>query len=378
MSDFLADLPTPCLLLDESRLQRNLHRMAERAAALRVHLRPHVKTAKAVDVFAQLPSARTHGITVSTLAEAEHFAAAGFTDQLYAVAITPDKLPRAAALLRRGIALRLAVDDPTLVPHLREAAGTERVTFPMCVEVDCGEHRSGRAPDDPALLDLGRALHEGPGTTLAGVFTHGGHSYLCRSPDQIAGVAAAERDAATAAAARLGTAGLPCAMVSVGSTPTMTHADHLEGATEVRSGVAVFGDLYQVALGTCAREDIAVTVLATVIGHQRQHRRILIDAGGLALSKDRSTQALGPEGDLGYGSVCTAAGRPIPGLVVRTAYQEHGVLPVPDSTLFEQLPLGTRLRVEPNHACMTCAAHDGYHVLRHGAVAAYWPRVNGW
>ena len=88
----LDDLPTPCLVLDIGVLRRNIARMA--AAIARhpgVALRPHLKTAKSRDV-ARL-AAPDHGpVTVSTLAEARHFAEGGWSDQIYAVGITPQKL----------------------------------------------------------------------------------------------------------------------------------------------------------------------------------------------------------------------------------------------------------------------------------------------
>jgi D-serine deaminase-like pyridoxal phosphate-dependent protein len=164
-------------------------------------------------------------------------------------------------------------------------------------------------------------------------------------------------------------------VVSAGSSPTARHAETMNGLTEFRAGVYMFGDLFQAEIETHARDSIALTVLTSVIG--RPSGRLLIDAGALALSKDRSTE-LTPN-DFGYGLVLDIRGEPAPGdAVVRKAYQEHGVIETDPDNMIET-PVGTRLRILPNHACLTAAAHDRYHVIDGGDdVVAVWPRMNGW
>ena len=171
-------------------------------------------------------------------------------------------------------------------------------------------------------------------------------------------------------------------MVSGGSTPTALHARNREGVTEVRPGVYVFNDVFQAEIGSCTMADVAVSVLATVTGHHRERGEIVIDAGGLALSKDRSTQD-GPR-DIGYGLVVAAGGASLPELHVARVSQEHGVVTAPGGELpFDALAPGARVRVLPNHACFTAAAYEGYHVVA-GApgaddeIEAEWSRVNGW
>jgi D-serine deaminase-like pyridoxal phosphate-dependent protein len=118
-----------------------------------------------------------------------------------------------------------------------------------------------------------------------------------------------------------------------------------------------------------------LTVLTSVIG--RPSGRLLVDAGALALSKDRSTEA-SPH-DFGFGLVMDLQGEPALGFaIVRKAYQEHGVVEL-DPTSPIAAPVGTRLRILPNHACLTAAAHDRYYVVDGSdEVVAVWPRLNGW
>ena len=239
------------------------------------------------------------------------------------------------------------------------------------IEIDSGEGRGGVDPDSDLLLDLGRRL----GPNLAGVITHAGHSYAGRSVAEMAAFARAERDAVTRAAARLRGAGFPVEIVSAGSSPTARHAEDLAGVTELRAGVYMFGDLFQAEIQTHGMDSIALPVLTSVIG--RRLGRVLVDAGGLALSKDRSTEAA--PCDYGFGLVLDLLGRRTLGqAIVRKAYQEHGVVEL-DPRCPVDLPIGAKLRIAPNHTCMTAAAHDRYYVVEGGReVAATWHRVNGW
>lgn len=363
----LADLPTPCLVLDRSVLRRNIRAMAGALARQGVPLRPHMKTAKSIDVARLALEGQPGGITVSTLAEAEYFAAHGIVDILYAVAITPQKLDQVAKLNIAGARVMVVTDDVDVA-----AAIAAHPTPPMAlIEVDCGEARSGVDPRGEALLEIAGRL----GGQLAGVMTHAGHSYGARGVGAIAQVAEAERAAAVGAAERLRAAGHAAPIVSIGSSPTALHAETLAGATEVRAGVYMFGDLFQAEIETHAMDGIAMTVLTSVIG--RKPGRLIVDAGGLALSKDRSTEAA-PR-DFGFGLALDLRGRRSLGnAIVRRAYQEHGVIEL-DPAHPADLPVGAKLRIAPNHTCMTAAAHDRYYVTDgEDEVAAIWRRVNGW
>jgi D-serine deaminase-like pyridoxal phosphate-dependent protein len=363
----LADLPTPCLVLDRGILERNLRVMANTLSRLGVGLRPHMKTAKSIDVARMAVQGQQGGITVSTLAEAEYFAGHGITDILYAVGITPRKLDQVAKLNETGAKVIVITDDPDTA----SAIATHPVAIEALIEVDSGEERGGVVPNSPILLDLAERL----GSRLAGVMTHAGHSYAGRSVIEMERIAEMERAAITAAATRLREAGFTVRIVSAGSSPTARHARNLAGVTEMRAGVYMFGDLFQAEIETHAMDMIAVTVLTSVIG--RRPGRVLVDAGGLALSKDRSTEAA-PH-DYGFGLALTLDGaRGYGNAIVRRAYQEHGVIEM-DPTRPIDLPVGGLLRIAPNHTCMTAAAHDRYFVVDgDDDVIAVWPRLNGW
>jgi D-serine deaminase-like pyridoxal phosphate-dependent protein len=371
----LSDLPTPSLLLDHARLDRNLARMAERMRALGVDLKPHLKTAKSAEIARRATRGFSGGITVSTLAEAAYFAEAGFCDITYAVGIVPAKLDEAAALIRRGVALTLVTDHPAMARAVGERGSNLGVRFSLLIEIDPGSGRAGVQPESALLIQVAKAIVEG-GSDLVGVLTHAGHSYGAKDAEELRQVAEQERASVVRAAERLRGAGFAIKRVSAGSTPTAAFAAHLEGVTDMRPGIYMFGDLMQAAIGTCAVEDIAVSVLASVIGSYPERNQVLIDAGSLALSADRSANSRWT--DVGFGWVLDEAGRRMEGLFVPSVHQEHGFVTSRSALPFDKLQPGTRLRVLPNHGCITAAAHDRYHVVEGGEVAAEWGRVNGW
>lgn len=372
-----ANIHTPALMLDRERLCANAARMSERARALGVTLRPHVKTAKSIDVARILTEGWPGAIMVSTLAEAEYFNREGCEDIVYGVAISAGKFERAAGIAR-GCRLGLLVDSTEMATALGEFAGRTGARFDTYIEIDADGHRGGIRPDAPELVPIASLLSGAAGLHFRGVLTHAGEAYEARGADALERSAAGERDAVVIAATRLAQAGLACETVSLGSTPTANHASDLSGVTELRAGVYAFYDLVQAELGSCTINDIALSVLTTVIGHQPDRGRVLIDAGWMALSGDRGTASF-PQ-DWFYGAVIDAVtGEHEPDLVVRAANQEHGIIEARKGKLDVcRFPLGSRLRILPNHACATAAAYPFYNVHCGQQIVAKWPRINGW
>lgn len=377
--DTLHDLPTPCLVLDRPRLLRNIARMHDRAAELGVMLRPHLKTPKSIDVARLLLERQARGVTVSTLAEAEYFAGHGLHDQFYAVPLAPDKIPRIAALMRQGTEVICVAHDLEALSLIEAQAREQGIVLPLVIDVDVDQHRSGVAASDPDFLAMARAIDASPHLALRGIMIYAGASYEAPDTDAIAALAERIRVGGLQAQALLRSHGLPCDTVSYGSSPGTYFARSMDGITESRAGVYPFQDLFQAGLGACAIDDIALSVLTTVTGRQASKNRLIIDAGGLALSKDRSTQGTGF--DAGYGLVCDEQGTLIPDLVVKSASQEIALVTTRSGAAIDmsQFPVGRRLRILPNHSCFTAAGHGEYHVVDGGTdVAARWARVNGW
>ena len=366
-------LPTPSLLLDRSKLERNAVRMRERAKALGISLRPHLKTAKSVEAARFVLGNTTGPATVSTLKEAEMFGKAGITDLLYAVSIAPQKLAKVSELRRSGIDLKIILDSLEAAEFVAAHARQHGGDIEVMIEVDVDGHRSGvRWDDHDTLIAIARVLNKD--AKLCGILCHAGDSYHLRGPAALEEAASLERSHIVAAANALKAAGIACPVVSLGSTPTALSSRSYEGVTELRAGVYMFFDVVQVGLGVCGVDDIALSVLATVIGHRHDKNWIITDAGWMALSSD-------PGQGEHYGLVCDAQGRPYPDLVVLGTNQEHGIVGIKpgSSAPLPVLPIGGRLRILPNHACATAAQHDRYHLLdSENHVAGTWPRFRGW
>lgn len=387
----LQDLSTPAALVDTQRMARNMARMQTRMAALGVAFRPHVKTTKCLEIARQQLSAGARGITVSTLKEAEQFFAAGVVDILYAVGMSAPKLKQAAALMAQGCALKIIADSLDAARAIAAYGAQHGMQFEVWIEVDTDGHRSGVPPRSDDLLEIGRLLHgEGassgvsgaglggkPGARLGGVMTHAGASYALHTPEALQAMAEQERSLCVLAAQRLRAAGLPCPHVSVGSTPTALSAHQLDGVTEVRAGVYVFFDLVMANVGVCQPTDIALSVLTTVIGHQNDKGWAIVDAGWMAMSRDRGTQS--QQRDYGYGQVCSLDGQVLAGYVLSGANQEHGIVSGPPAaSAAQRFPIGTQLRILPNHACATAAQFPEYHAVIGQEAGAVWPRFYGW
>jgi D-serine deaminase-like pyridoxal phosphate-dependent protein len=381
-----SELSTPAALIELALMKRNIKRMQSRMHALKVRFRPHVKTTKCMEIVQDQIDEGAQGITVSTLKEADQFFAQGITDIMYAVGMVPHKLAQALKLIEAGCQLKLIVDSVAAAQaiaacKIEASSKTGRDhKIAVYIEVDSDGHRSGVKPDATLLLDIAAALeHENSAARLAGVMTHAGASYELNNPQALQNMAEQERSRCVQAAERLRKAGYACPEVSVGSTPTALSATHLEGVTEVRAGVYVFFDLVMCNVGVCAAQDVALSVLTTVIGHQAEKGWAIVDAGWMAMSRDRGTQKQSV--DYGYGQVCDVAGRVLPGFIMDQANQEHGIVASSsgiDMDIAKRFPVGSQLRVLPNHACATGAQFPEYVAVQGQDVLATWPRFYGW
>lgn len=353
------DMPTPALLLDIDVLEANLRRMSGRCKELGVHLRPHVKTHKCLEIGRAQRRLGARGITVSTLPEARAFADGGFEDITWAFPVIPGRAKEAADLAGR-IDFGVVVDSPEAVDALL-ATGAP---FRIWIKIDCGYGRAGVDPRSSAPLDLARRVSDG-GLKLAGILSHSGNAYRARSREEMAGIAETERRLMAELAARLTDDGIDVGEASVGSTPSMSAYRTLEGVTEVRPGNYALYDYTQVLLGSCGTADCAATVLTSVVSTSPDRGTSVVDAGALAMSLDPGPAHLGRRS---FGEVLDGRGS---GSIMRNARltslsQEHGVVSRP-------FAVGARIRVLPNHSCLTVACFDAFSVVRGEDVLDSWP-----
>jgi D-serine deaminase-like pyridoxal phosphate-dependent protein len=371
----LHDLRTPSLVLDYEKVKRNSAIMKERVASLGAKLRPHVKTHKCIEIADMQTEGRKERIAVSTLEEARVFAAAGFSDVLYAVPLEPGKFAAAIELSRRCERLLVLADDPTILPMLNSMAIHAGVKLDLLLDVDCGYGRTGVIPCAQVAKEFAAQIPQLSNLHFSGLLTHAGHSYHAQSREALLLIARSERDAMVEFAVELQKLGLEVPLISIGSTPTIVTVDHLKGIDEVRPGNYIFRDVFQATLGTCSFEDCALSVLSAIVSRDRTRRQIAFDAGAVALSSDRGPVEFDP--GCGYGRVLDLQGNDL-GVRVKALSQEHGLATVADADLLEKLKVGTRVRILVNHSCLAAAQHDFYHVIEHDEIVCKWQRCRGW
>jgi D-serine deaminase-like pyridoxal phosphate-dependent protein len=335
--------PTPFLAVDATVLDANIERVSTWADDRGLALRPHVKTHKSTEIAHRQEEAGASGLTVATMGEAEVFAQSGFDDLFiaYPVWLDDERRARLQRLTERAT-VRIGFDS---LPAARRLAG---LGLTGLVEVDSGHHRSGVRPEEAGPL---AALAVEAGLDVAGVFTFPGHSYAPSGREQ---AAADEADALATAAAGLRAAGVEPAVVSGGSTPSLAATG--EGLTESRPGVYVFNDAQQWELGACTPEQIALTCHATVVSHAGG--RLVLDSGSKVLGADRPAWASG------FGRLLDHPDARIVILSEHHAVADLGGEPLP--------PLGSIVRVVPNHACNAVNLVDEYTVLEGGRFVDHW------
>jgi D-serine deaminase-like pyridoxal phosphate-dependent protein len=358
-------------LVDLDRLEKNISYMATRAREGGVSLRPHIKTHKCIEIGKKQVEAGAKGITVSTLGEASAFAKAGFTDITYAVPLASDKF-ESVRKISEITHLNVLVDHPTVAKNLGLFCKENQLELDVLIKIDCGYPRCGIDPSTPGAITLARKIVDHPLLNFKGILTHAGHSYNAKTVAEIKTIAKHEQDVMVRFSETLKEedAKLKPEVVSIGSTPTARLADTFhDRITEIRPGNYVFFDYTQVALGTCDVTDCALTVLSSIIS--KIEGRVIIDAGATALSKDLGPRHIHPNG--GYGKIIQDydAGHLDTGSIIESLSQEHGKISI---TGEKDLGFshGSKVRILPNHSCLTANLFDHYHVVRGVSVVERW------
>jgi D-serine deaminase-like pyridoxal phosphate-dependent protein len=351
-----ADLDTPSVLIDLNRLEGNIERMAAVARDSGVALRPHAKSHKLPEIAELQLAAGATGLTVAKLGEAEVFVDHGVEDVLVAFPLWGEKKWRTLCDLSERARVSVSLDSHEAVAGLAEVAVAQRSEIPVRVELDTGFGRCG-VPGPKEAVALARRIVNTAGVVFDGIMSFAGQSYGQRTHAGIDKVAGHDAELLLRTAKMLRAAGIDVPAVSAGGTPTAQQLAVVPGITEIRPGAYALSDRDQAALGWGTLSDCALTVLTTVVSRPTQSRAV-IDAGSKTLSSDLSVQ------DEGWGVVCER-----PELSIRTITEEHGIVDVPAGA---ELPIGTRLRVIPNHGCGTINMHDRVVAVRGGDVTDTW------
>jgi D-serine deaminase-like pyridoxal phosphate-dependent protein len=348
-------LETPAALVDLDRLDRNIAGMAAYAAEHRLALRPHVKTHKATTVAAAQLAHGAAGLTCATPAEAAVMAAVG-DDILLAYPPVGPKLQRLMALPSH-VRLTVALDSAAAIEGLAAAARAAGRAVRVYIELDVGMHRVGVAAWEEAIA-LARLVRARPPLEYAGIAFYPGH--IRDAVGSQDAKLAALREALGSALIALDRAGVPPAVVSGGSTPTMRRTHEVTGVTEFRPGTYVYNDRGTAEIGACAWDDCALTVLATVVSTSVPNQAV-IDAGAKALGRE---PARGSDGE-GFGALIDR-----PEVVVKGMSEEHGILDLTKTAWRPQV--GEIVRVVPNHVCIVVHLNDVIYGVRGERVEKSW------
>jgi D-serine deaminase-like pyridoxal phosphate-dependent protein len=353
-----AERPTPYIEVDERRLTRNMRAMQQRADAAGVLLFPHVKTHKSLYIARRQIALGARGITASKPSEALVFAEAGMPSIILAYPIVkPQSLDQLLPVVKaRGTQLRTIAASDQGVEALSAAATRHGVDIGVFLKVDVGLGRVGLKASDPTALDLCARIVASLGLRFAGLLSHAGHSYASAEPKQLATIAHDEAEALSGLAARLRGRGIAVDCLSVGATPTCVGASLFPTIDCIRPGNYVFLDGTALRLGICTADDLALSVVARVVASNDTH--VIIDAGSKSMSSDRGAHGMG---GADFGTVVSAddSGETATWTLERMS-EEHGFVPHAGRAL----PLGSRVRVFPNHACASIANFDTF-TLQH-------------
>src|SRR6476661_3469267 len=331
------ELQTPCLVVDLDRLERNLRSWQDAVAAHGVRFRPHIKTHKTLEVARMQLAAGAAGITTAKVSEAELYVDAGFDDVVVAYPVVAEqacaRLARLAAQARIGV----NVENHEAAQRLSSAAVAEGAELGVFVDLDTGLGRCGVPAGEPALVDaLADRVRELPGLRLRGITSY-----------RSIGYAGGDGDAAAS--------GLEEA--AAGSTPTGRAVAAVAGVTEVRAGTYVFNDLMQLGNGSARPQDVALSILTTVVSSNREGR-VTVDGGSKTFS-----------GDVVLDDGGRMVARSVDGSIVLDGLtEEHGV-----GRTSRPVAVGERIAFHPAHVCTTVNLSDQLFAVRDGRVEAVWP-----
>jgi D-serine deaminase-like pyridoxal phosphate-dependent protein len=355
----IADLDTPVQVVDLDKLDANIHAMQAAVNATGASLRPHIKTHKIPEIALLQAAAGAHGIAVAKVAEAEVFAAAGFTDIAVAYPVVGPEKWRRLAGLAQTCRVTVNVDSELAARGLSEAATVADTTLLVQIDIDTGFHRCGVQPEDAESIC--RLVMTLPGLELDGITTHRSVFFPDHGGRPVAELGREEGEIMVAIAERLRTKGIPIREVTCGSTPTAAAAAAAPGVTEVRAGTYVFGDLIMVGVGAMAREDIAMSIISTV--QSRPHPgRATVDGGMKTFMGEAFPSP--PKSLRGFGE---AVDLPVH---LEGLTEEHGFVALTPEI---QPRIGDRISFFPNHVCTTVNLSDEVVGVRNGRVEVVWP-----
>lgn len=363
------EIETPAVLLDRERVAQNIRQMQKLADAHGVQVRPHIKTHKSPEIGRMQLAAGASGITAAKVDEALVFIEAGFRSVTLAYPlVTAEKLDRLFAAARAAqVDLRLIVDSKPGVEAISAAARRYELAPAIFIKIDVGLHRCGLLEDDPRLVELAQQVAGDTALRLVGILSHPGQAYGAPTVVEVRQIAQQEREIMARVRQRLARQGIELAEVSVGSTPTLLATEDFSGITEIRPGNYAFMDRTPLRFNLIGPERIALTVLATVVSRNAEYA--IVDAGSKVLSSDRGAHGMAGMEGFGLAYPVDAFQQPEQEMIIAKLSEEHGIV----QHHGRPLPVGSKVRIVPNHSCVAANLSDSYVVVEGDRVVDRWP-----
>uniref|UniRef100_K3X9Z9 D-serine dehydratase n=1 Tax=Globisporangium ultimum (strain ATCC 200006 / CBS 805.95 / DAOM BR144) TaxID=431595 RepID=K3X9Z9_GLOUD len=381
---------TPSVVVDETRLQRNVQRMQQLANDHHVQLRPHVKTHKTVEITAMQLQAGACGITVAKPSEAHKFLHSGLKSLksilvAYPVVQTAKIGKLLVAAQQFGMEVRMTIDSAAGIDAVEKAANSCDYQVKVLIHIDVGYHRVGLEEGDPKILEFTKRIEKSPNLEFTGLLSHAGHAYSCKTVEECAKIAETERSTLVRIKSSLEESGIAVPVVSVGSTLTEPARKSFVGITEIRPGNYVFLDRTPVNIGLFSIQDVSLGILVTVVSSNKYY--FIVDAGSKVLSSDAPRAVEGGT----FGTNCyglafyekdferldkpptqnksvMADGHEITCFEVSKLSEEHGWIKQVEG--IAPPPIGQRMIIFPNHACVVANLTDNLYIQ--GAQSKSW------
>lgn len=360
---------TPFISLDLNCIKQNIDRMQAKADEAGLILRPHAKTHKSVNIARMQIEAGARGLTVAKPEEAITFIKNNISPIMICYPVISDtKIIDLLTIADQYNAEILFVLDSLYGFNiLNQSALTTGKTIKTYIEIDVGLKRCGLPPDSETLLNLAQQIHNTGNLTLTGLTSHAGQSYSAGNKIKARIIAEQERTILLNVKEKLEQAGIAITELCVGSTPTLWAQQNFENLTEIKPGNYIFNDLTQKNIGVANWNNLALSVITTVVSSNDNY--LIVDAGSKTLTSDAG--AHGTQGVSGYGLTFKEDALPddTTGLLVEKLSEEHGWIRHNGNPV----PLGTRLRIYPNHACPVVNLFDKLHIYENNQHTDTWP-----
>jgi D-serine deaminase-like pyridoxal phosphate-dependent protein len=352
----LAEVDTPCLILELDAFERNLKRLPESLSGTSIRLRPHAKSHKCPEIALRQIALGAVGVCCQKVSEAEALVAGGVNDVLIANEVVgAPKLTQLTALAKHA-KVKVCADDAGNVAALDAAARAAGVTLEVLVEIDVGAHRCGVAPGAPAVT-LARQIAACRNLRFAGLQAYqGAAQHVRKVADRREAIARAVEQVQTTTR-MLAAAGIKCDYVTGAGTGSYLFEAASSVYHELQAGSYIFMDA-DYARNEWTESGIpqfehSLFVWTTVMSAPAPDR-VVVDAGLKASSVDSGMPRVADYGDVDYVKVS----------------DEHGVLQIKGATRFK---VGDKLKLIPGHCDPTVNLYDWYVCVRNGRVEALWP-----